>query len=262
MFIKNILERFVFNPDNTIHSTPDSFNLPYENIYLSDEDSSFSSVYNKYHGWLIENNEEGNKYSNYIILYFHGNAGNISTRLNYIKKLYLLGFSILIFDYPGFGISDGIPNEESCISSAKLFYDYIHKNKKYKKKYIIFYGESIGGSIASSLAYKEKIDYLILHSTFVNIGLIIEKFLRIPSFVLNKIGFNTILNLQNRYKLNKLNKNFKTLIIHSKEDELIPFEHAIQLNKYSTHFYECKGNHCNPLIDKEFLDNLLKFINN
>ena len=46
-------------------------------------------------------------------------------RLNYIKKFYEIGFSLLFYDYPGFGLSDGIPNEENCVKTGKLFYDFL-----------------------------------------------------------------------------------------------------------------------------------------
>ncbi len=301
--LKNILENFVFNPDKTIYNDPSSINISFENIFLSNSEDNSSSIFNKYHGWFIENNNDFNKeLSNFVVLYFHGNAGNISTRINFIKKLYLTGFSIMIFDYPGFGLSDGYPNEESCINCAHLFYNFLHNTKKYSKKKIIFYGESIGGSIASSLALKTNIKYLILHSTFTNISLIIKQFIYIPSIIIEQIGFNTIDNLKKRYKLNiieikksfkntNLNNNInnsnensnlhitnennlveenkrkkdnhfklKTLVIHSKEDELIPYIHAINLSKYCTDFYECEGKHSSPKINKEFLDKIIDFI--
>ncbi len=295
--LKNILENFVFNPDKTIYKEPSSYNLPFENIFLSNQNEHSSSIFNKYHGWFIENKADFNKeLSNFVVLYFHGNAGNISTRINFVQKLYLTGLSVLIFDYPGFGLSDGYPNEESCIEVANLFYKFLHNTKKYSKKKIIFYGESIGGSIATSLAIKTKVKYLILHSTFTNISLIIKQFIYLPSLIIEQIGFNTIDNLKKRYKLNmieykkslnskkneekdenyenhenhenyendekKENIDFKlkTLVIHSKEDELIPYIHGINLSKYCTDFYECEGKHSSPKINKEFLDKIINFI--
>jgi esterase/lipase len=281
---KNILENFVFNPDKDLKTKPSDFNMSYEDIFLSNSNSSTSSIFYKYHGWYIENTSNFNiELSKYVILYFHGNAGNISTRIHFLNKLYLLGFSLLIFDYPGFGLSEGIPNEESCLEVSNLFYEYLHENKKYSRKNIVFYGESIGGCIASSLAVKTKIKYLILHSTFVNITSVIKQFFYIPKIVLEQIGFDTLYSLKKRQQLNILffNKNkeknseenveeenyliiknfkLKTLIIHSKNDELIPFNHAIELSKYCTHFYECEGKHSSPKINKEFLDQIIQFI--
>ncbi len=287
---KNILENFVFNPDKDLKTKPSDFNMSYEDIFLSNSNSSTSSIFYKYHGWYIENTSNFNiELSKYVILYFHGNAGNISTRIHFLNKLYSLGFSIMIFDYPGFGLSEGNPNEESCLEVGNLFYNFLVENKKYTRKNIIFYGESIGGCIASHLALKTKIKHLILHSTFTNISLIIKRFFYLPSLILEQIGFNTIYHLKKRYKLNMLvmdkskknikddenkiedlnnndiqdnnNKSkLKTLVIHSKEDELIPFIHAIELSKYSTDFYECEGKHSSPKINKEFLDQIIKFI--
>ena len=174
--------------------------------------------------------------------------------------MYLNNISILIFDYPGFGKSEGIPNEENCILCSLQFYNFLIHQKKYPPENIILYGESIGGCIASSLSQQIISPKLILQSTFSNIQNIIKKISNLPTFLYMSIGFNTKKNLQKRNKLKRINSNLKTLIIHSEEDELIPFEHALELSKYSTHFYTCKGNHNSTQINKEFIENIILFI--
>ena len=86
---KNFVEQFVFFPQKGLDKTPENFNIKYENIYLQ------NGNYNV-HGWYIKNTNKNNvNIKNKIILFFHGNAGNISYRLNYIKKFYEIGFSLL-----------------------------------------------------------------------------------------------------------------------------------------------------------------------
>ena len=80
---------------------------------------------------------------------------------------------MLFYDYPGFGLSEGIPNEENCVQSGKLYYDFLIDNKLYKPNNIIFYGASIGGSIATNLANIVYIKLLIIQSTFTDIKKII-----------------------------------------------------------------------------------------
>ena len=143
--IKDFLEQFLFFPNKEIKKTPSILNLEYSDVKLDDNE-------NNYHGWFLQGNYKNTISENKCILFFHGNAGNISFRLNYIEKFHELGFSILIFDYPGFGLSTGIPNEKSCVNCGDLFYKYLVNEKKFLSKNIIFYGESIGGSIASSVA--------------------------------------------------------------------------------------------------------------
>lgn len=194
------------------------------------------------------------------IFFFHGNAGNISFRLNYIEKFYELGFSILIFDYPGFGLSNGVPNENNCIKCGDLFYKYLVDKKNFLCKNIIFYGESIGGSIATSVANIYNIKYLILQSTFTDIKEIIKNIVSFNIFMMDNIGFETLKNLKIRYKINKLNGKMKTLIIHSNNDELIDNIHAEKLAEFSDKLYICEGSHSNLNIDSDFIFNLLSFI--
>jgi esterase/lipase len=251
--IKDFLEKFLFFPNKDIKKTPSVININFEDVYVNDEN-------NKYHGWYIDGNYKNSITQNKCILFFHGNAGNISHRLNYIEKLSVLGFSLLFFDYPGFGLSDGIPNEKICIKSSELFYKYLINIKKFLNKDIIFYGESIGGSIASSLANIYNIKYLILQSTFTDIKEIIKNIITINIFIGNNIGFETLENLKIRYKLNKLNKKMKTMIIHSTDDELIDSDHAEKLSIYSDKIFICSGSHSNLNIDSDFIFNLLSFI--
>ena len=251
--IKDFLEQFLFFPNKELKKTPSYINLEYEDIYL-DNDS------NKYHGWFIQGNYKNSLTQNKCILFFHGNAGNISFRLNYIEKFSELGFSILIFDYPGFGLSTGIPNEKICIKCSNIFYKYLINDKKFLCKDIIFYGESIGGSIASSVANIHNVKYLILQSTFTDIKEIIKNIISFNIFMMDNIGFETLENLKIRYKINKLNKKMKTLIIHSNNDELIDISHSEKLLEFSDKLYICEGSHSNLNMDSDFIFNLLSFI--
>jgi len=153
---KNIIEQFVFFPVKGIEKTPELLNLQYNNVYVSYQN-------NKIHGWYIKNeNNNNSNLKDKVILFFHGNAGNISYRLNYINKFYDMGFNLLFYDYPGFGLSQGNPNEENCVQSGKLFYDFLINEKQFKHENIIFYGESIGGAISANLGNQLNIKYLIL----------------------------------------------------------------------------------------------------
>ncbi len=270
--IKNYIEQFLFFPSKEINKTPENINIPYRNVFLdilgndiskkiSDNNKEIEEQF--YHGWYIEGHNKNSITNGKCILFIHGNAGNISFRLTYIQKFYELGFSLLFFDYPGFGKSWGIPNEENCIECAHLFYKYLINVCIIQSPNIILYGESIGGSIASSLANLCNPKYLILQSTFTDIKLIIKKIVDLSylNFIItNNIGFNTLENIKKRFKLNKLNKKMKTYIIHSSEDELININHAQELYKYADKYYLCNGPHSNITIDSDFIFHILSFI--
>jgi esterase/lipase len=251
--IKDFLEQFLFFPNKEIKKDPSSINLIYENVYIEDKTE-------KYHGWYIQGNSKNSITQNKCILFFHGNAGNISFRMNYIEKFHELGFSSLFFDYPGFGLSTGISCENSCIKCSEGFYHYLINDKKFLMKDIIFYGESIGGSIASSLANICNIKYLIIQCTFTDIKEIIKNIVSYNFSIMNNIGFETLENLKLRNKLNKLNKKMKTMVIHSNDDELIDNKHSEILSQFADVLYTCNGNHSNINIDSDFIFNLLSFI--
>jgi hypothetical protein len=251
--IKDFLEQFLFFPNKELKKYPDSIGIQYENININYENE-------KFHGWFIQGNYKTSITQNKCILFFHGNAGNISFRMSYIEKFYEIGFSLLFFDYPGFGNSTGIPNENICIKCADQFYKYLIDEKKFSSSNVIFYGESIGGSIASSLANVYNIKYLIVQSTFTDVKEIIKNIISFYFFNNIVIGFETIENLKIRHKLNKINKKMKTLIIHSNNDELIDISHANILAEFADKFYICNGSHSNVVIDSDFIFQLLSFI--
>lgn len=255
---KNIIEQFVFFPVKGLEKTPELLNLHYNNIYIYLQD-------NKIHGWYIKNENNNNpKLKDKVILFFHGNAGNISYRLNYIHKFYDMGFNLLFYDYPGFGFSQGNPNEENCVQSGKLFYDYLMNEKKFKHENIIFYGESIGGAISANLGNQLNIKYLILQSTFSDIKEIIQK-LAIHNYLgilINNLGFETIEYLKNRNKKNMLKKIMKTMIIHSNQDELIDVKYIKPLEDYCNEFNIVEGTHSNINIDEDLIYKIINFISN
>jgi hypothetical protein len=252
---KSILESFLFFPNTDIKKNPSIIGLEYENIFIK----LLNNNDEKYHGWFIQGNYKNSITQNKCILFFHGNAGNISFRLNYIKELYELGFSLLFFDYPSFGLSEGDANEESCIKCGEGFIKYLVNKKNFDKNNIILYGESIGGSIASSVANKRNIKYLIVQSTFTDIKEIIKNVSSL-SVLFGGIGYETLENLKKRYKINKINKRMKTIVIHSNDDELIDISHGEKLSKYADSFYVCSGSHSNVNMDDDFIFNLLSFI--
>jgi len=207
----------------------DHYDHTYKNIFIE------TDKYN-IHGWLYDSQEKDK-----IVIFFHGNAGNIGNRLNIMKQWQDAGYSILLFDYPGYGLSKGRPSEQSLYESSEEVLKYILKTKK--KKDIVLYGESIGCSVASHVAVKFNINYLILQSGFISIKEVGKDFL--PDYL---HWFLHIIKDFNTYDI--LSKyNGKLMILHSKDDEIISFRHAESLKDFSTEFYEIHGNHNNPQFD-------------
>ena len=246
--MKKWIDTFLFFPSKELKQTPQNIDIYYEDVYVQN-----NVTMDRYHGWFIPGNRSSFITEDKCILFIHGNAGNIGNRLHYIESFYDMGFSTLFFDYPGFGKSQGTPTEESCIHCTSLFYNYISQKKEFDKEEIILYGESIGGSIASSFAIESKPKYLIVQSSFTDIKDLFF-FLKVD------LGFHTLENIKKRYKLNQKDKKMKTMIIHSAEDELIHLKNGEQLAQYADKLYVAKGRHSNIEINDLFIYELLTFL--
>src|SRR5262249_48754949 len=91
------------------------------------------------------------------LLFCHGNAGNLSQRTNTILSLQqALGESVLIFDYPGFGRSEGKPSETACYAAADAAYDWLTQSQQIVPERIVLFGESLGGGVATDLAVRRQ----------------------------------------------------------------------------------------------------------
>ena len=153
------VESQVFFPDTTIEKTPVDFNLPFEDVWFTSSDSV------RLNGWLIPASSP-----NRLLLFCHGNAGNISHRLDNVRLLYSMGISVFIFDYRGYGLSQGSISEKGFYLDSEAAYEVAREwAEKHGAKLVIF-GRSLGGIAATHLGATKRCDGLILESTFTNMG--------------------------------------------------------------------------------------------
>ena len=219
---------FVFFPSKQQYMTPEDVNLKYRDITYKTEDGVNIS------SWFIPSDQ-----SEYMILFCHGNAGNISHRVDSIELFHRLGLSTFIFDYRGYGKSKGKITEKGTYMDVEGAWDYIVDELGVKPENIIIFGRSIGGSIASWLAQKKNPKALIVESSFTSItDLGSELYPVFPVRLISKFKYNT----------KEYIKNIKcpVLIIHSKEDEMIPFHHGQTLfesAKDPKEFLQIHGSH-------------------
>lgn len=160
-------------------------------------------------------------HSGKVILFCHGNAGNISHRQHKLIEFIKMNHSVLIFDYSGFGQSRGVPNEELCYNNTSTFFEYL-LSLGYTAQNIIPYGESLGAAMASYVARKYNTSLLIIESGLSSIKYKmkdINKIVGLLGFLFPE--FNTCKYLQGY--------NGKILFIHSEQDEIIPFNVAAKM---------------------------------
>lgn len=157
-----------------------------------------------------------NPKSDYTILYSHGNASDIGTVSPILQALYDAGFSVLTYDYPGYGYSSGKPNESSAYNAAEVAYSYLTDSLAVPPEKIILHGQSLGGGISTYLAAKKPVAGLILESTFATAFQV-----SVPFRILPFEKFPSIRRIRDI--------DCPLLLIHGTDDRTIPFSHSEEL---------------------------------
>ncbi len=210
LYMFRVQSRLVFYPYPDITHTPASVDLAYEEVWLQLNDTE------RVHAWYIpgpENRERGH------VLFCHGNAGNISHRLQTIQILHELGFATLIFDYRGYGRSSGNPGETATYEDAMAAWEWLTGSRGVSPERIVIFGRSLGGAVAAWLAQQVDPAGLIVESSFTSVpdmGRDLYPFL--PVKLLSRIHYDT------RSYIAKA--KCPVAVIHSRDDELINFRHG------------------------------------
>jgi fermentation-respiration switch protein FrsA (DUF1100 family) len=244
---------FTFSPTSEMPYNPGDIGLEYEKVQLRTPDHL------ALFGWYIPA-----KNAQFTLLYCHGNGGNISYTLDSINIFNELGLNCFIFDYRGYGASQGKPTEEGTYIDAQAAYDWLITEKKLKPADIIIFGWSLGGSIAAHLASNIEAKGLIIESGFTSYADIGQKFYPyMPVRLFARYGFKTSDYLKQ--------VNGPVLIIHSRNDEISPFELGLRLYEEAANepkeFLEIFGGHNDGFlysgqVYREGLSNWIKFLKN
>lgn len=189
--------------------TPAQEGLDYESVTVTTADNEVL------HGWFVPALSTAKA----TILFFHGNAGNISHRMDYLLTFHRLGYNTFIFDYRGYGKSSGSPSESGTYQDASAAWQYLTEEKAIPPSEIVLFGESLGGAIAAWLATKHEPRALVMSSTFTSIpDLAAELYPFLPARLLSRFQYSTIDYLQS--------VTCPVLIAHSPQDEIVPFSHG------------------------------------
>jgi abhydrolase domain-containing protein 17 len=157
-----------------------------------------------------------NPEAKYTILYSHGNASDLGDLRPTLDRLHKWGFSVLAYDYRGYGTSNGSPSEKNAYQDADVAYNYLTKELKTPSQQIIIYGQSVGGGAATELAAKHPVAGLILESTFTSAFRVVVPF---PILPFDKFT--------NQDKLSKV--RCPVLVMHGEADNIIPLQHGQRL---------------------------------
>jgi fermentation-respiration switch protein FrsA (DUF1100 family) len=203
---------YIYHPRPDWGFTPQALDLPFEDVDFRSADGTRLS------GWYVPAKGAARG----VMLFCHGNTGNISNEAGPIGLFTDLGFDFFLFDYRGFGKSEGAPDEKGIAADADAAWDYLVKVRKVDPSRIVICGRSFGAAVAIPLAVRHTPKALIVEAAFTSLADIGE---RLHPF------FPVRLLLRARYdSVSKLPKvRCPVLVAHSREDELIPFEFGRKL---------------------------------
>jgi fermentation-respiration switch protein FrsA (DUF1100 family) len=206
-------EQFIFFPDRYPSGRYDeSSRIPHlVDCWMMAEDGV------KLHGWYAPSDSA---IATFVIA--HGNAGNISHRIEIIHALQESGFNVLMFDYRGYGRSEGSPSEEGIYKDGRAAFDYARGLPQVDSQRIILWGTSLGGAVAVDIATHRPAAGLILESTFtsaIDFAAIHYPFLPVRYFMRTKLN-----------SIDKISKiHIPLLIIHGSRDEIVPIKFGREL---------------------------------
>ena len=240
--------KFVYFPSSEIDFTPDMAGLPYEDMYLKTEDGIDINA------WFIPA-ENARK----TLLFFHGNGGNISHRLDSLKIFHEMGLSVFIIDYRGYGQSQGTSSEQGTYRDAKAAWQYLTETLGISDKEIIIFGRSMGGAVATWLANQHTPSLLILESTFTSISDMGKHYYPyLPAQLLTRIKYASVDRMENIH--------CPILFSHSQTDEIVPYKLGRQLFEKAQApkvFMELQGGHNDGFIasGRSYIEGIESFIN-
>ena len=253
----------IFFPVREFSAKPQDFGLTREDVLCRAKDGV------QLHGWYFKakapltltlSHEGRGEKEEMCLLFFHGNADNISIRLPKAKEWIDRGISVFLLDYRGYGKSQGeIKRGENLSEDAKAAFEWLREKKNYKSSQIILYGESIGAVPAIELAGQEKFKAVILEAPFTSIKELAKRHYGLaPDFLLKDFL------MDNESKIVQLKSPL--FVLHGTEDEIVPFEMGTRLFEKAPQpkeFFAIKGAHHNDTTiagGKDFYERPFRFV--
>lgn len=238
--------RVLYQPTHDLDYSRVPPDLPLEEVLIQSPDNP------KLHAWYCPA-----KNPRAVVLFAHGNAGNIADRAELIHTWNKqLGVTVLAFDYRGYGRSEGEPTEAGLVDDARVARDWLAERVGLSKHNIVLYGRSLGGAVVAELAASDGARGLILESTFTSIPDVANW--KLPH---TRVGdqleteFNSLARIADYHG--------PVLIAHGERDMTVPFHHGRALFAAANQpkrFFTVKGARHNWTPTHEYLLNVSAFI--
>lgn len=216
-------------PGRDLTASPADIGLAFEDVTIPTPDLE------QLHGWYIHAAQPRG-----VLLFFHGNAGNISHRLESIATFHRLHLDVLIIDYRGYGQSTGTPSQQGLYMDAEAAWDFLVSEKDVDPDWIILFGRSLGGAVAAHLASRHEPGGLILESVFTSgVDMARTHYRFLPARLITRLEFPVASLVRDI--------DCPVLVIHSRDDEIVPFTMGQQVfesvGSARKSFLEIRGGH-------------------
>ena len=230
----------LFMPSSGMVQTPESVGVEAEDFWAETDDGV------RIHGWYFPNEE-----AEFVIVLSHGNAGNISYRIDIARTLLNTGAAVLMYDYRGYGQSEGSPSEKGLYKDIEAVIEGLKNQKGYAENRIVMYGRSLGGAVAAYGASEYNLGGLVLDSSFKNLRAMVRDVYPFVPSRLAKYEFPTETYIQHE-------RNYPVMVLHSPNDEIVGFHHGeflYNLLDEPKRFVELRGGHNdNFFVSRELIE--------
>lgn len=210
--------RMLFQPNfqgRALEATPEAVGMEYRDVEIATDDGE------TLHGWWVPH-IEAHIDARGTILFSHGNAGNISHRIETLRQFHELGLNVLMYDYRGYGKSTGKPSEAGLYRDVEAAWRWLIDDRDQAPGRIVLAGRSLGGAVTARLAARVNPACVVLESTFTSVpDLGAELYPWLPVRMLSRLRFDTLARVPDI--------SAPLQIIHSRDDEIVPWEHGRKL---------------------------------
>lgn len=239
--------RRLYSPTRELKSDPGRHGFDFENVYFRSADGYLLN------GWYVPCPQ-----ARRVILLCHGNTGNIADCIGSISVFHSLGYHCFLFDYRGYGLSEGHADEEGTYHDVEAAWSYLLSQRGFAPLDVIVLGRSLGAAIATWLTTKHTPAALIIESTFTSVpDIAAETFRFYPSRLMSRYRYNTLENLRQ--------VRCPVLVVHGREDPVIPYHHGRRLYDAAPEpraFLDIQGSHAEGYLESGalYIDGLKAFL--